>query len=121
MLARLLWRGLASLCLGLAALGVLLPGLPTTPFLLVAAWAGSRGWPALEARLLAHPHYGPMVQDWRQHRAVPRRAKWAATLLMLASAIMIQFSPVPSPVKWLLPAFLLCVALWLWRRPEAQR
>jgi lipopolysaccharide export LptBFGC system permease protein LptF len=40
---------------------------------------------------------------------------------MLASAIMIQFSPVPSPVKWLLPAFLLCVGIWLWCRPEAQR
>ena len=119
MLVRLLWRSLASLCLGLAALGVVLPGLPTTPFLLVAAWAGSRGWPALEARLLAHPRYGPLVRDWRAHRAIPRQAKWMATVLMLGSAVMIQFTPVLATLKWLLPAFLLCVAIWLWRRPEA--
>ena len=41
----LLWRVLALVCVALALVGVVLPGLPTVPFLLVAAWAGSRGWP----------------------------------------------------------------------------
>ncbi|PAU89333.1 hypothetical protein CK507_00160 [Pseudomonas sp. WN033] len=112
------WRTLASLCLGLATLGVVLPGLPTTPFLLVAAWAGARGWPELEARLLAHPHYGPLIRNWREHRAVPRRAKWLASALMLSSVLMIWLLPAPQLLRWLLPAFLLCVALWLWTRPE---
>ena len=82
-----LWRALASLCVALGAIGVVVPGLPTTPFLLVAAWAGARGWPALEARLLAHPKYGPLIQDWRSRRAVPRRAKWAASLVMTSSVL----------------------------------
>ncbi|HPU51492.1 MAG TPA: DUF454 family protein, partial [Burkholderiaceae bacterium] len=51
--AQALWRLLALLCVVLGLIGVILPGLPTVPFLLVAAWAGGRGWPRLEAWLLA--------------------------------------------------------------------
>ncbi|QJD58279.1 DUF454 domain-containing protein [Pseudomonas sp. gcc21] len=119
MFRQVLWRTLASISLGLGALGIVLPGLPTTPFLLVAAWAGARGWPALEARLLAHERYGPVIRDWRNDRAVPRKAKWMASLLMLSSVVMIWLLPAPDLVRWLLPAFLLCVAIWLWTRPES--
>jgi hypothetical protein len=101
--------------------GIILPGLPTTPFLLVAAWAGARGWPALEARLLQHPHYGPLILDWRQRRAVPRRAKWAASALMLLSATMIWLLPAPHWLRIGLPLFLLGVAAWLWTRAEPSR
>ena len=114
------WRSLASLCVALGAIGVVVPGLPTTPFLLVAAWASARGWPELEARLLLHPHYGPLIRDWRTRRAVPRRAKWAASLLMLRSVVMIWLLPAPDWLRWSLPPFLCCVALWLWTRAEPQ-
>ncbi|MEL0167225.1 MAG: YbaN family protein [Pseudomonadaceae bacterium] len=114
------WRSLASLCVTLGAIGVVVPGLPTTPFLLVAAWASARGWPELEARLLLHPHYGPLIRDWREHRAVPRRAKWAASALMLSSILMIWLLPSPLWLRWSLPLFLCCVAGWLWTRPEPQ-
>lgn len=119
MLMKWLWRSVASLALGLGALGVLLPGLPTTPFLLVAAWAGARGWPELEARLLRHEKYGPLIRDWRDHRAVPRRAKWLASALMLSSITMIWLLPAPMLVRWFLTLFLPCVALWLWTRRES--
>lgn len=114
-----LWRSIASLALGLGALGVLLPGLPTTPFLLLAAWAGARGWPELEQRLLRHEKYGPMILDWRQHRAVPRRAKWFASALMTSSILMIWLMPAPMAVRWFLTLFLPCVGLWLWTRPDS--
>lgn len=113
-----LWRALASLCVALGAIGVVVPGLPTTPFLLVAAWAGARGWPALEARLLAHPKYGPLIHDWRSRRAVPRRAKWAASLVMTSSVLALWLVPTPGWLRIGLPLFLLCVACWLWARPE---
>lgn len=114
----LLWRSLALVCLALGVLGAFLPVLPTTPFLLVAAWAAGRGWPQFEAWLLAHPRYGPPIRRWRDHRAVPRSAKWAASLTMLASTALLAASAAPLAAKLAVPAFMAAVAWWLWRRPE---
>ncbi|WP_233128832.1 YbaN family protein [Halovibrio salipaludis] len=118
MLIKAFWRLLASLAVLLGALGVALPGLPTVPFLLVAAWAGSHGWPELEQRLLEHPRYGPSIRAWREQRAVPRRAKWAASVLIAISLTMLVVSPAPELLRWVLPPFLLCVMIWLWSRPD---
>lgn len=115
---QLLWRALALLCVALGMLGVVLPGLPTVPFLLVAAWAGGRGWPWIEYWLLNHPKHGPAIRRWRDHGAVPRRAKWGASLMMVASAVVLALSPLPLWLQLGVPAFMACVALWLWRRPE---
>ena len=114
----LLWRSLALACVALGLAGAVLPALPTVPFLLVAAWAGGRGWPRLELRLLNHPKYGADIRRWRDHGAVPRRAKWFATLMMLASTAVLAISAVPLALKLGVPAFMAGVALWLWRRPE---
>ncbi len=114
----LAWRALALACVGLGMLGVALPGLPTVPFLLVAAWAGGRGWPALEVWLLNHRRHGQAIRRWRDHGAVPRRAKWTATAMMLASATVLALSALPSWLQIAVPAFMACVAVWLWRRPE---
>lgn len=118
LLTRWLWRTLALACVALGAVGVVVPGLPTVPFLLVAAWAAGKGWPALEARLLAHPRYGESIRNWRAHGAVPRRAKWAASLMMLLSAGVLALSGLPLAAKVGIPLFMAAVAAWLWRRPE---
>lgn len=116
--ALVLWRGAALASLLLGVVGAFLPVLPTTPFLLVAAWAAGRGWPQLEAWLVAHPRWGPPVRRWRDHRAVPRSAKWLASITMLASVALVTASAAPWAVKVALPAFLAGVAWWLWRRAE---
>lgn len=115
----LFWRALALFSLLLGLVGVFVPGLPTVPFLLLAAWAAGKGWPALEAWLLAHPDWGPLILRWRERGCVPRRAKWWASAMMTASVALIYFSQAPGAIKLAVPVFLLCVALWLWRRPEA--
>lgn len=117
--ATLLWRLLALLSFGLAILGALLPVLPTVPFLLVAAWAASRGWPQFEAWLIRHPRFGPPVLRWRERGAVSRAAKWLASVMMAASALLLQFlAQIPLAVRVGVPLFLLGMAIWLWRRPE---
>jgi uncharacterized membrane protein YbaN (DUF454 family) len=113
-----LWRVLAILCVALALLGAVLPVLPTVPFLLVAAWAGGRGWPPLERWLLDHPRHGPAIRRWRDHGAVPRRAKWIASLMMLGSATMLAITPAPLWLKIAVPCVMASVATWLWLRPE---
>jgi uncharacterized membrane protein YbaN (DUF454 family) len=102
----------------LGFIGVFLPGLPTVPFLLVAAWAGGKGWPALEVWLVNHPRHGPAIRRWRDHRAVPRRAKWFASATMVVSAVLIGLSSVPMPLKLGVVVLMGSVAWWLWRRPE---
>ena len=78
---RVLWllAGGISLLLGIA--GIFLPLLPTTPFVLLAAACFSRGSTRCEAWLLHHPRFGPAVRDWREHRAVPLRAKQLALVM----------------------------------------
>jgi uncharacterized protein len=115
---RLLWRLLAITSLAVGVVGVFVPVLPTVPFVLVAAWAASRGSPRLEAWLLAHPHFGESIRHWRAHGAVSRRAKWLAVTGMAGSALMLWFMPVHAWLRGGVYAVLLAVGLWLWRRPE---
>jgi uncharacterized protein len=116
-LQRWLWLLLAWVCLALAVLGVILPGLPTTPFVLVAAWAASRGSPRLHAWLHRHRLFGPMIRDWQREGAVSLRAKQTALAMMvLCAAVLITFAP-----HWAIAAtgcgFMAAVGSWLWLRP----
>ena len=115
----LLWRLLAVVCIVLGLIGVVLPVMPTVPFLLVAAWAAGRGWPQLEQRMLAHPEYGPMIVRWRERRVVPRRAKWLATGGMACSSVLIWLSAAPPWLQLAVPSVMLCVGVWIWRCPDA--
>jgi uncharacterized membrane protein YbaN (DUF454 family) len=80
---------LAYLFVGLALLGLVVPGLPTTPFVLLAAWAASKGSRRVHDWLHEHPRLGPALADWREERAVSTRAKALAVGFLAASwAIM---------------------------------
>jgi len=114
----LFWRFLAVFFIVLGIVGIVLPILPTVPFLLLATWAASRGWPALEQRLLAHSHYGPMIRRWRERRAVPRQAKWFATIGMAASSTLLWFSPAPAWLQVLVPVIMVPIGVWIWFRPD---
>jgi len=117
-LRRGLWIALAYAALGLGLLGVVLPGLPTTPFVLVAAWAAARGSRRLHAWLLAHRLFGPMVRDWQARGAVSRPAKRAALGTMGLCAVLMLLT---APKLWMAATGIACmavVATWLWRRPE---
>ena len=72
------WLALAYVALGLGLVGLVLPAIPTAPFIIVAAWAATRGSRRLHQWLREHRHFGPMLCAWEDHGAVPRRAKWIA-------------------------------------------
>ena len=112
------WLLLAYFSLGLGIIGIVLPVMPTVPFILLAAYAASRGSQRLHDWLLAHPLMGPMIRDWRDNGAVSRRAKWLATTMMATTAIVLLFL---SPRLWLtisVSLVMTLIATWLWLRPE---
>ena len=117
------WWLLAYVSLGLGLVGVFVPGLPTTVFILIAAWAAARGSERLRQRLLAHPHFGPAIVDWELHGAVARRGKWMATAMMAVCAlVLLVVMPLFAAHRWWMTALpiacMACVAAWLWARPE---
>ena len=114
---RAAWLGGGFVSLLLGIIGIFLPVLPTTPFVLLAAFCFARGSPRWERWLLEHPRFGRYVREWREHRAVPLRAKQLATAMMLASSALAWWSLAPSLWRWVPGAFCIVVALWLWRLP----
>ena len=117
----LLWRFLVVIFIVLGFIGALLPGMPTTVFLILAAWAASKGWPSMDAWLLNHPKYGPTLRNWRENGTVPRKAKWFASVMMLVSGILMLFTSAPLGVKIFTNTTMFVVAVWLWLRPEPKK
>jgi uncharacterized protein len=113
---RVLWATGGALALVTGIVGIFIPLLPTTPFVLLAAFCFSRGSARCERWLLEHPRFGPMVRDWRARRAVPLRAKQFATVMMAAGSLWAAFT-LPARLAWLPAAVCLVVAVWLWRLP----
>lgn len=115
---------LLFLCLGwffvaLGVVGAFLPILPTTPFLLLAVACFARSSPKLEAWLMNHPKFGPTLRNWREHGAIPRRAKIAAVVMMSVSYAIFWFGT--SPPLWravLVAALMIGPAIFVVTRPE---
>jgi len=117
---RWLYGALAMLCIVLAVIGVILPGMPTTVFVIGAAWAATRSSPRLHAWLLAHRIFGPSLRNWEDGGRMTRRAKWAATIAMSGGAAVICWTIRPVWAAGALIAVMACVLAWLWRRPEPE-
>jgi uncharacterized protein len=99
-------------------IGVVLPGVPTVPFLLLAAWAASRGSERLHRWLYAHPRFGQALIDWERSRAISRRTK-VVTVILLATSWSIMYWRVDNP--WLLAGLALlfsAVATFVLSRAE---
>lgn len=116
---RSLWLAGGAASLVAALVGLVLPLLPTVPFILLAAWCFSRGSRRIERWMLDHPRLGPPIRDWRANRAVPRRAKQVATLMMTVSCVAAWWL-LPSPWRWLPALACGAVAAWMWSLPDAR-
>ncbi|WP_442963966.1 YbaN family protein [Pseudomonas sp. MM211] len=119
--ARWLWLALAYLSIGMAAVGVLVPGLPTTEFVLLSAWAASRSSPRLSAWLENHRLFGPLLRNWRDGGVITRRTKRVASLSMLMAFAVMLLTVAHTPSLIFAGLGMSGGALWIWSRPERPR
>ena len=106
----------------LGIIGVLLPVMPTAPFILLAAGCWARSSRRFHFWLINHKYFGKYVRDWEENHAVPWYAKWLATIMMGLSTAML-FYRLPEDLVWI--AWLVAVvctggAIYLFRLPNAQ-
>lgn len=116
--ARTLWLilGLVSTTCGIA--GIVLPLVPTTPFLLLAAYAFTRSSPRLHNWLVTHPRLGPPIADWNAHGVVRRGAKLSAVAVMVATFLISVMIGLSGTIL-LIQAVVLCgAATFVLTRPD---
>ena len=82
------WFTVGVVSLALGAIGVVLPVLPTTPFVILAAFAFGKSTPALQLWLENHQTFGPMIIDWREHGSISPRYKIIAISMMVAAIVL---------------------------------
>lgn len=105
--------GLIALFLGL--LGIILPGLPTTPFVLLSAACLARSSPRLHHKLVSNRHLGPLVRDWEANRSLPLKIKWISTSIMSGMVALSawQFSGRPGLQALVLALGVVgCIVVW---------
>lgn len=116
-MTRHLYLAAGLICVALGLIGVALPILPTVPFLLLAAFCFARSNPAWEQRLLDHPRHGAGLRDWRDRRAISRRAKVNAIAAMSAGVVFTWLT-VGWPWVLISLAVLVLTGSWIWTRNE---
>tara|TARA_R110001599_G_scaffold346083_1_gene571007 strand:+ start:221 stop:595 length:375 start_codon:yes stop_codon:yes gene_type:complete len=117
-LISIIWVALAAISFSLGLVGIFLPLMPTTIFMLIAVYCASKGSPRFEAWIRSRDYVGPLLITWEQERAIPRRAKLAAVSMIALSALIVVWSLDQGWLRWGVVAFLIMIALWLATRPE---
>ncbi len=120
-LQKVLWLALAYATFAAGLIGAFLPILPTTPFLLVAVWAGSHASSNFRWWLLRHKRFGPALRLWYREKAIARPAKRMAVAVICASWLVIILSGRPAGVVALTGLVLLSCIVFLVTRPEPRK
>lgn len=116
---QLFYRALAIMATGLGMIGVVLPLLPTTPFLIVAVWAAGKSSPRLELWLLEHPQFGQLLKGWRDKGAIPAFAKYLAGLMLTSSWLVLWLLNMKTEVLIFLAVFFSALMAYIISRPNA--
>jgi uncharacterized protein len=108
---------LGWLCLAMAYVGVVTPGIPFSIFLVGAAYSFARSSKRMENWLYNHRHFGPFLVNWENKRVFPQRAKYLMLIGMSSSLVIMMFI---VPIKGVIYSGVLMalVAVWAWRYPS---
>lgn len=107
---------LGWLCLIMAYIGIVTPGIPFSIFLVGAAYCFARSSKRMEDWIYNHKHFGPFLLNWENKRVFPQKAKFAMIAVMSSSLIIMYFT-VPFTAVIYSAIFMFLVAVWAWRYP----
>jgi uncharacterized protein len=118
-LTRLLYFTLGTLFVLLGTIGVILPVLPTTPFIILALWCYERSSSRFQKRLYQSALFGPSLRRWHCHRVIAPRAKVIAVVAMSASLTYLYFFQNPNPyLFWGMAAVMASAAWYILSKPS---
>ena len=115
---RIMLLSLGWACVGLAFIGIFVPGIPTTPFLIVALWAFAKTSKKFHTWLLNHKRFGPILSNWESHKVVPLKAKILMVILQIFAVVMFHYSLQNIYLTIGLIVILLFVARYVLRLPS---
>lgn len=113
------WLTLGILALGLGVIGLVLPLLPTVPFLLLAAFCFANSSDRMHNWLISHRIFGPPIQDWNRNRAISQRGKKAATASILLVFLLSMIAGIAPVILGIQGVTLIAVLIFIWSRPSA--
>ncbi len=117
---KILYLGLAWLCVGLGIIGIVMPIFPTTPFLLLAVWAFGRSSPEMAEKLRNHPKAGRYIRDWQDHGVIPPIGKIMAISMMSAAGVYLAgFSQLPGWAVVSACAIMIAIGCFILTRPSS--
>lgn len=91
-MSRIILLALGWICVSLGFIGIFIPGLPTTIFLIIALWAFTKSSTKLRFWLLNHKRFGPILRNWQEHKVVPLRAKILMVILQIIVVIIVHYT-----------------------------
>lgn len=114
---KILWNILGFACLGLAYIGVILPGFPYSIWIVCAAYCFSKGSERMHKWIYNHKLFGPFLTNWGQKRVFPTKMKFFMIGMMSLSLVLMYTGGVPLKGINFTTMFMSLVAIWAWRFP----
>lgn len=117
MIRKYLYMTLGLFCVGMAYIGFIVPGIPFSIFLVIAAWAFAKSSDRLHKWIYNHPWFGEFLTNWTYRQIFPTRGKYAMVLVMASSLAFLWFTTENIKAAAWSGGFMFLVAVWAWRFP----
>lgn len=117
MIKKYLWMALGFLSLGMAYIGVIVPGIPFSIFLVFAAYCFAKSSPRMHAWIYNHKYFGPFLTNWTEKKVFPQKMKYMMVAVMSSSAVLLWYTTGNIKATLWSAGFMALVACWAWRFP----
>jgi uncharacterized membrane protein YbaN (DUF454 family) len=119
-LSKALWFATGILSIGVAFIGVVVPGIPWSTPTVIAAYCFARSSDRMHSWLYNHPRFGPFLVGWQEKRIFPQRLKYLMLVTMLSTVLITWIATGNDYAALWTGGFMILVAVWAWRYPSSE-